>query len=170
MDSIITALVAGIPAFVVSLIILNAAPDAAFTQEQVLEQEDAALIATLVSIAIYLSIVVGYYVFLIASGGTWGKRIFGVRLELADTVRTSALGGRGGGEHLLARAYVATSQKTASRWSPRSIDSRLASMATWRTAAPMSAEKCTGVVGPSAAASTACSSAGRCWATSRSDN
>lgn len=91
-DSIITALLAGIPAFVVSFIILNTAPDVAFTQEQVQEQEDAGLIATLVSGAIYLLIFVGYYVFLNASGGTWGKRIFGMRLELADTGEDIGIG------------------------------------------------------------------------------
>lgn len=84
-DAVILLVITGIPAAIVSAIIVSSAPNIAFTQEQLQEQEDASRNAVIFSSLISLAIGLAYVVLLNASGGTWGKRILGMRLESSDT-------------------------------------------------------------------------------------
>ena len=85
LDGIIVGIPAVIITSIISAIILSAAPEIAFTQEQVQEQEDATRNATIASFAISFVFGLSYYVGLNANGGTFGKRIVGLRLEDAET-------------------------------------------------------------------------------------
>ena len=80
-DAVISNVLSAIPAVIVAIIIVSSAPDIAFTVEQAEEQDDAATNATIAYFAISGAVGLAYFVLLNANGGTWGKRILGMRLQ-----------------------------------------------------------------------------------------
>ena len=94
--SLLDVVIVGVPttilAITVSAIIINSAPDVAFTQEQLQEQQNAETAAGLSTIGIYLVTSLVYIVLLNANGGTWGSRIRGMRLQHAETGENIGIG------------------------------------------------------------------------------
>lgn len=84
-DYILLGIVGFVVAFVLSLIVLSTAPDVAYTQEQVDEQDRAEATATVVSSIVIVAIGLGYHVGMNANGGTLGKRMLGMRVRNKDT-------------------------------------------------------------------------------------
>ena len=92
LDGLIVGVPTTILAIIVSAIIISSAPDIAFTQEQLQEQQDAETTATIVSTAISFIIGLAYIVVLNANGGTLGKQAVGIRLQDANTGEDIGIG------------------------------------------------------------------------------
>ena len=92
LDGLIVGVPVGILVGIVSAIIISSAPDVAFTQEQLQERQDAETMASIVSMAISFVVGLAYIVLLNANGGTFGKKILGMRLEHAETGENIGIG------------------------------------------------------------------------------
>lgn len=92
LDTILINVAFFILAVIVAIAILGSAPEVAFTQEQVEEQEDAQRNTTIAISLIGLIIGFGYFVGLNAYGGTLGKRAVGLRVEKKETGEDIGIG------------------------------------------------------------------------------
>ncbi len=94
LDLVILGALAFIPAIIATAAVYYAVdpPDVAHTHQQEQERAAATIYAALAGTGATLLVSFAYYVFLNASGGTWGKRLLAMRLEHAETGENIGVG------------------------------------------------------------------------------